>query len=125
MKFTKIIILSVLIVSLSSFSNSNILGKPVKIEVQTNYKTVEDALLASEEILLEESFITENRSDRTLMAKRGGIDNGFYSASVAGTKNDNGVLIKITFIKKGAGFYSIKKLSKKVKVKLETIKKDG
>lgn len=122
-KIISVLSLTFLVLVLLSFSNKEVAGKPVKIEVQTGFESVQDALITCEEILLEESFITENRTDRTLMAKRGGLKDGFYSASVVGTKNEEGVLIKITFIKKGAGFYSVKKLSRKIKKKLEeTIK---
>jgi hypothetical protein len=122
-KIISVLSLSIIVLVLLSFSNKEISSKPVKIEVQTGFKSAQDALIACEEILLEESFITENRTDRTLMAKRGGIKDGFYSASVVCTKNDEGVLVKITFIKKGAGFYSIKKLSRKIKEKLEETNK--
>jgi len=123
MKLPRLLTLTFLLFTLYSFSNSNATGKPIMIEVQTNYKTIENAILACENILLEESFITENRSERTLTARRGGVKDGFYSANVVGTNNEYGVLIKITFIKKGLGFYSIKKLSIKIKKSLENTEK--
>lgn len=95
------------------------LGKTI-IKVETNHKTIKEALTAAKKVLLQEKFITLGEiQETTFTAKRTTVSHAdYYIADVTALENDSTITLTIIFLNVGKGFLNLDKLGSRVKTSL-------
>lgn len=94
---------------------------PIIIEVLTKYITVEEALIATKDVLLKEKFIATNGIQKTTFTatRTTASKADYYIADVTATEVDGKIKITISFLKFGTGLLKLKKVAEEVKAELE------
>ena len=93
---------------------------PIVIEVVVKQKNIEDALKATKTILMGEKFIAQEMQKKGFTATRTtGSKADYFVADVVAADVNGTVKITVTFVKVGTGLLNLKKVSERVKAKLE------
>lgn len=117
-----LLLVTLFVVTTTSQGKSHMDKKgPVVIEVETNHKTVQEALQATKTILLTHKFIVQDGlQEASFTAKRTtGAEADYYIADVSVKRSGETNTITITFIKVGTGLLKLSKVADKVKAELE------
>lgn len=94
---------------------------PIVIEVITKYTAIDEALVATKNVLLKEKFVaTSGIQATTFTATRTTASRAdYYVADVTATQVEGKIKITISFIKFGTGLLKLQKVADNVKEELE------
>ena len=118
MKKFATILTTLLLLSVSTFSKSK---DPIVIEVITKFTSIDDALIATKDILLSNKFVATGGIQKTTFTatRTTGSRSDYYVADVTASVVDGKVKITVSFVKFGSGLLKLKKVAGDVKEELE------
>jgi len=100
---------------------------PVVIEINTNFKTVKEALIATKTALMKQKFVPSGGMGESgfTATRTTGSKSDYYTADVMADKDGDQVKVTITFIKSGSGLLKLSKVAEEVKAELGASKETG
>lgn len=93
---------------------------PVVVEINTNYKTLKEALIATKTALMKQKFIPSGGMGESgfVATRTTGSKSDYYTADVMAEQAGDRVKVTITFIKSGSGMLKLQKVADEVKQEL-------
>lgn len=127
MKQTKLYSILVSILTLVFFTTTALAKDPVVVEINTNYKTVKEALIAAKTALMKQKFVPSGGMGESgfTATRTTGSKSDYYTADVMADKDGDIIKLTITFIKSGSGLLKLSKVAEEIKAELSASKETG
>lgn len=93
---------------------------PVKVEIETQFKTIKEATMAAKTALMNQKFIPNGpvQDGQFTATRTTGSKADYYTADVVVEDRSGKIVVTITFIKSGTGLLKLQKVADQVKMDL-------